>query len=92
MSGAGKSLLPRWHLPGAVLPPLPQPLLGALGSGSGTSRACNYGDGGEAGEAAVGSGGEQLLTKRGGGGGRGDLFTEVLQRTPNLSFSWESRA
>lgn len=48
-------------------------------------RDCNYDDGGEAGKTAVESGGEQLLTKR--GGGHVDLFSEMLQGTSDLSFS-----
>lgn len=48
-------------------------------------RDCNYDDGGEAGKAAMENGGEQLVMKR--GGGRVDLFSEMLQGTSNLSFS-----
>lgn len=48
-------------------------------------RDCNYDDGGEAGKAAVESGGEQLVLKH--GGGRVDLLPEMLQATSNLSFS-----
>lgn len=48
-------------------------------------RDCNYDDGGEAGKTSVESGGEQLVTKR--GGGHVDLFSEMLQGTSDLSFS-----
>lgn len=48
-------------------------------------RDCNYGDEGEAGKAAVDSGKEQLVTKR--GGGCVNLFLEMLQGTCDLSFS-----
>lgn len=70
------------------LPSLPQPLLIAMESCScafDADRDCNYDGGGEAGKAAEESGGEQLVTKR--GGGRVDLFPEMLQGTSYLSFS-----
>lgn len=46
---------------------------------------CNYDDGGEAGRAAVQRGGQQLVTKR--GGGRVCLLLEMLRGTSCLTFS-----